>query len=103
MEQEPPSQDEDEVVDPTTLRNYAGDEEPHSAKPDLYDVDGTVIDLCTKYKAGGQLWYLQSRFARRAIAGGKPVNGVRISQGPSSPSGGGGGSASRADAAHRPR
>ncbi len=78
MEQE----SEDEDVDPTTLRNYAGDEEPHSAAPDLYNIDGTVIDLCAKYKAGGQLWYLQSR-AKEAIAGGKEVNGERISQGPS--------------------
>ena len=48
--------------------------EPHSAEPELWDIDGQEMDMLATYKVGGQLWYLQSR-ACEAIAAGKPIAG----------------------------
>ena len=33
---------------------------PHSPHPELWNVDGTEVDLLADYKLGGQLWYLQA-------------------------------------------
>eukprot|EP01047_Picozoa_sp_COSAG01_P005965 COSAG01_NODE_211_length_21847_cov_17.992781_8_plen_1325_part_00 len=56
-------------------RNAGGCEEPHSGDPELWNIDGTEVDLNAKYKVGGQMWYLQSR-ATDAIKGGKPIAGT---------------------------
>ena len=42
-------------------RNAGGCEEPHSDDPELWNIDGTEMDLNAKYKMGAQLWYLQDR------------------------------------------
>ena len=57
------------------VRNARGSEEPHSAVPELWNIDGTELDMLAKYKLGGQLWYLQSR-AREAVQNGKPPSGI---------------------------
>ena len=56
------------------VRNAEGCEEPHSDEPELWNIDGTEVDLRAKYKAGGQMWYLQSR-AQDAIKGERPIAG----------------------------
>ena len=53
-------------------RNANGSEEPSSADPELYNVDGTEVDYLVKYKMGGQMWYVQSRM-RENPPKGKPV------------------------------
>ena len=74
-------------------------EEPHSAVPELWAIDGTEMDLAGTYKLGGQMWYLQVMTssspslvmmsspschnlmwhlqdrARDAIKAGRPING----------------------------
>ena len=57
-------------------RNANGEEEPHSADPELWNFDGTEVDLSDghKYKMGKQLWYIQDR-AKDAIKAGKPIAG----------------------------
>jgi hypothetical protein len=52
-------------------------EEPHSAQPDLWDVDGTEVDLNATYKFGGQLWYLKER-ANDAAKAGRPIPGRKM-------------------------
>jgi hypothetical protein len=74
-------EEEDKGPPPEISRNKDGSEEPHSAKPNLYNIDGTEVDMNGKYKVGGQLWYLQSR-AKENVADKKPIAGVRISEGP---------------------
>jgi len=67
----------DEEVDRSEIeRNANGSEEPHSADPELWNFDGTEVDLADghKYKMGKQLWYIQDR-AKDAIKAGKPVAG----------------------------
>jgi hypothetical protein len=79
-------------------------EEPHSAAPELWAIDGTELDLAGAYKLGGQMWYLQVTAssspsslvlmpspschnptrhpqdrARDAIKAGRPINGRRMS------------------------
>ena len=46
-------------------RNKYGDESPHSLDPELWNIDGTEVDLLGTYRQGTQLWYL----ACRAIEG----------------------------------
>jgi hypothetical protein len=60
-------------------RNAGGCEEPHSDDPELWNIDGTEMDLNAKYKIGGQMWYLQDR-AKDAIKAGKPIAGVPFNQ-----------------------
>lgn len=48
--------------------------QPHSLKPELWNIDGTEMDLNAKYKIGGQLWYLQDR-ALGAIKNGTDIPG----------------------------
>ena len=50
----------------------AGDEE-------IWNIDGTEIDLNAKYKMGGQAWYLQDR-AKEAIANGGQIAGEPANQ-----------------------
>ena len=38
------------------IRNANGSEEPHSDDPELWNIDGTEMDLNQKYKMGGQMW-----------------------------------------------
>ena len=38
------------------IRNGNGSEEPHSNNPELWNIDGTEMDLNQKYKMGGQMW-----------------------------------------------
>jgi WD40 repeat protein len=47
-------------------RNKFGEEEPHTDEPELWNIDGTEMDLLAKYKVGGQMWYIQSRAKERA-------------------------------------
>ena len=56
-------------------RNAGGSEEPHSDDPELWNIDGTEMDMNAKYKVGGQMWYLQSR-AKDAVKAGKPIPGT---------------------------
>jgi hypothetical protein len=56
------------------IRNVNGSEEPHSAEPELWNIDGAELDLNQRYKLGGQMWYLHSR-AIDAVARGKPIAG----------------------------
>ena len=60
-------------------RNAGGCEEPHSDDPELWNIDGTEMDLNAKYKVGGQMWYLQDR-AKDAIKAGKPIAGEPFNQ-----------------------
>ena len=55
-------------------RNMNGSEEPHSSSPELWNIDGTEMDLNGTYKLGGQLWYLQDR-ALAAIKNGTEIPG----------------------------
>ena len=50
-------------------------EEPHSAAPELWAIDGTEMDLAGTYKLGGQMWYLQSR-ATDAVKKALPIAGT---------------------------
>ena len=56
-----------------------GSEEPHSADPELWDFDGTEVDLNAKYAVGKQLWYIQDR-AKDALRAGKPIAGKPLNQ-----------------------
>eukprot|EP00746_Dinoflagellata_sp_MGD_P028137 gnl/MRDRNA2_/MRDRNA2_166539_c0_seq1.p1 gnl/MRDRNA2_/MRDRNA2_166539_c0~~gnl/MRDRNA2_/MRDRNA2_166539_c0_seq1.p1 ORF type:complete len:119 (-),score=27.32 gnl/MRDRNA2_/MRDRNA2_166539_c0_seq1:404-760(-) len=60
-------------------RNANGSEEPNSEDPELWNIDGTEMDLNAKYKVGGQLWYLQAR-AKDAIKVCKPIAGKPMNQ-----------------------
>ena len=60
-------------------RNAGGSEEPHSGDPELWNIDGTEMDMNAKYKVGGQMWYLQSR-AKDAVKAGKPIPGVPFNE-----------------------
>ncbi|GMI14167.1 hypothetical protein TrVE_jg2716 [Triparma verrucosa] len=60
-------------------RNSNGSEEPHSLKPELWNIDGTEMDLNAKYKIGGQLWYLQDR-ALGAIKDGTSIPGEAMTE-----------------------
>ena len=60
-------------------RNAGGGEELHSDDPELWNIDGTEMDLNAKYKVGGQMWYLQDR-AKDAIKAGKPIAGEPFNQ-----------------------
>ena len=59
-------------------RNANGSEEPSSADPELWNVDGTEVDYLVKYKMGMQLWYVQSRMRENPPKGqpipGEPMN-----------------------------
>ena len=56
-----------------------GSEEPHSDEPELWNIDGTDVDLNAKYEVGGQLWYLRER-ATDAIRAGRPIAGNPVNQ-----------------------
>jgi hypothetical protein len=56
-------------------RNAGGCEEPHSADPELWNIDGVEVDLGAKYRIGGQMWYLQDR-AKDSIKVGAPIAGT---------------------------
>eukprot|EP00941_MAST-03F_sp_MAST-3F-sp1_P004544 g4544.t1 len=60
-------------------RNKNGSEEPSSADPELWNIDGTEVDLLVKYKVGGQMWYVQSRM-RENPPKGMPIPGVPMNQ-----------------------
>ena len=60
-------------------RNTNGEEEPHSSDPELWNIDGTELDMNQEYKAGGQMWYLWSR-ATDNIKAGRPIPGVPINE-----------------------
>ena len=71
-----------DVVDRSSIeRNANGEEEAHSADPELWNFDGTEVDLSDghKYKMGKQLWYIQDR-AKDAIKAGKPVAGQPMNE-----------------------
>ena len=40
--------------DAAPLRNANGCEEPHSKRPELWNIDGTELDMKGSYKVGGQ-------------------------------------------------
>lgn len=61
------------------LRNAGGSEEKHSRKPELWNIDGTEMDMKGEYKFGGQMWYLQDR-AKDAIKAGRPIAGFPINK-----------------------
>ncbi|GMH79749.1 hypothetical protein TL16_g08257 [Triparma laevis f. inornata] len=48
-------------------------------KPEMWNIDGTEMDLNAKYKTGGQLWYLQDR-ALGAIKAGEEIAGEPMSE-----------------------
>ena len=52
-------------------RNKFGEEEPHTDDPELWNIDGTEMDFLAGYKVGGQMWYIQSRLARRTCGRGE--------------------------------
>lgn len=60
-------------------RNLNGSEEPSSADPELWNIDGTEVDYLVKYKLGGQMWYVQSRM-RENPPKGMPIPGFPINQ-----------------------
>jgi len=65
-EEEPGEQRDDYEADGEDYEAHANDyangsEEAHSDDPELWDIDGTEMDLLAKYKVGGQMWYLQDR------------------------------------------
>jgi hypothetical protein len=60
-------------------RNANGSEEPSSADPELWNVDGTEVDYLVKYKVGGQMWYVQSRM-RENPPKGMPIPGFPMNQ-----------------------
>lgn len=62
---------------PAALRNAGGCDEKHSRKPELWNIDGTELDLKGNYKFGGQMWYLQDR-ALSATKAGRPIAGFPI-------------------------
>ena len=71
---------DEEGVDRTEVtRNAKGSEEPSSADPELWNIDGTEVDYLASYKVGGQMWYLQSR-AKESIAAGKTIPGYPINK-----------------------
>ena len=57
--------------------NARGVQEAHSDKPQLWNFQGTEVDLAPghQYIEGGQLWYLRSR-AFEKILSGRPIAGV---------------------------
>jgi len=62
-------------------RNLHGCEEPHSADPELWNVDHTEVDMLVMYKLGRQLWYLQSRMREdTAATDPKPIAGYPINK-----------------------
>ena len=63
--------------DAAPLRNANGCEEPHSKRPELWNIDGTELDMNGSYKVGGQMWYLQDR-ANDAVKDGRPIAGFPI-------------------------
>ena len=63
--------------DAAPLRNANGCEEPHSKRPELWNIDGTELDMKGSYKVGGQMWYLQDR-ANDAVKDGRPIAGFPI-------------------------
>jgi hypothetical protein len=70
--------DEEGVDRNGITRNLKGSEEPNSSNPELWNIDGTEMDYNAKYKAGGQMWYLQSRakenFNKNIAIAGFPIN-----------------------------
>jgi hypothetical protein len=48
--------DDADVERSTIVRNEEGSEEPHSTHPELWNIDGTEMDLNQQYKTGGQMW-----------------------------------------------
>lgn len=60
-------------------RNSNGSEEPSSADPELWNVDGAEVDYLVKYKMGGQMWYVQSRM-RENPPKGKPIPGFPMNE-----------------------
>lgn len=50
---------------PPIHRNKGGEEQPHSAYPELWNVNGVEIDVHAKYVVGTQLWYVQSCLQER--------------------------------------
>eukprot|EP00931_Biecheleriopsis_adriatica_P016907 TRINITY_DN12313_c0_g1_i1.p1 TRINITY_DN12313_c0_g1~~TRINITY_DN12313_c0_g1_i1.p1 ORF type:complete len:620 (-),score=158.00 TRINITY_DN12313_c0_g1_i1:98-1909(-) len=68
---------EEDEENPPIERNKNGCEEPHSARPKLYNINGTEVDWNATYKIGGQLWYLQCRL-KEAVKAGSPIAGYRM-------------------------
>ena len=60
-------------------RNANGSEEPSSADPELWNVDGTEVDYLVKYKVGGQMWYVQSRMRENPVKG-QPIPGFPMNK-----------------------
>ena len=56
-------------------RNAGGSEEPHSDTPQLWNFDGTEVDMNATYTPGKQLWYIQDR-AKDKIKAGLPIAGL---------------------------
>lgn len=72
--------DGDSAVDRSGIeRNANGCEEPSSADPELWNVDGCEIDYLVKYKIGGQMWYVQSRM-RENPPKGQPIPGFPMNK-----------------------
>eukprot|EP01047_Picozoa_sp_COSAG01_P001996 COSAG01_NODE_49_length_31891_cov_29.945773_38_plen_295_part_00 len=83
-QQQEEEEGEEEVDRSAIVRNRLGEEEPHSDSPELWNIDGTEVDIRAKYKVGGQMWYLQTRATdaikkKRAIAG-QPMNRLAIAE-----------------------
>ena len=71
---------EPEVIDRSRIeRNINGSEEPSSARPELWNIDNTEVDMLVKYKTGGQMWYVQSRM-RENPPNGKPIPGYPMNK-----------------------
>lgn len=71
----------DEHIDRSGIeRNAGGSEEPHSVSPQLWNFDGTEVDLAPghQYVFGGQLWYVSARAREMHSQGvsvaGRPMN-----------------------------
>ena len=65
---------DDMELDLEVRRNEGGCEEPNSVDPELWNIDGTEVDMEASYQPGGQLWYLQDR-AQAAVKAGRLIAG----------------------------
>jgi hypothetical protein len=59
-------------------KNASGCDEPSSADPELWNIDGCEVDMLVKYKMGGNLWYVQSRMRENPPQ--KPIPGFPLNQ-----------------------
>eukprot|EP01048_Picozoa_sp_COSAG05_P005348 COSAG05_NODE_314_length_11610_cov_17.223265_11_plen_626_part_00 len=61
------------------IRNAKGQEFPHSYEPELWNIDGTELDMNQTYTTGSQMWYLWTRATEMSKAG-ESISGVPLNR-----------------------